>query len=407
MDRKKARQWANVSTVLLLLAGGLNLQCTTTRPASHTVAAESSLTSVTPLAGPYLIGWASDSLVVRWESGDTCDGTVVLSPGRKEETSIGGAEATGVRTNDRVRHPICEAKLPPLEPCRAYSYRLDIQGVTGLVSRFSAPPVPGGLCPGGLKIALIGDTRTGHRVHTRLARLVSAFKPHLLLHTGDLVDHHDRIDEWRMFFSIEGRTLAAAPFAISPGNHEVLPEGEQSSFGAFLMNRYFRTEMGGGTGHFTFDFGPVHVVVLDTYFGEQLDNGGMDWLKQHLASLPADRLKFVLLHEPPITFGKYKPGVELMYLRRVLLKHRVDVVGAGHIHFYEHFAVDGTHFITSGGGGAELHHPRALVVKEEEQYMQKTARVNQFVTLEIDETAVQFKCIDVEGNVVEEWKVMW
>ena len=170
------------------------------------------------------------------------------------------------------------------------------------------------------------------------------------------------------------------------------------------MNRYFRTQGGGGTGHHTFDFGPVHVVVLDTYFGEQLDNGGMDWLKKHLSSLPSDRLKFVLLHEPPITFGKYKPGVELMYLRRVLLKHRVDVVIAGHIHFYEHFAIGKTHFISSGGGGADLHRPKALVVEAEEQYLKKTARIHQFVTLEIEAGSMRFKCIDREGKVIEEWQ---
>lgn len=356
-------------------------------------------------AGPYLVGWTHKSIAVRWEAVRSCDTSAVVFSSDGDNSTLPGIPVLPAR-DSQVKGAICQVGLPALEPCDEYRYLFKVVGTEDEAFEFKAPPPTGGVCSGGMKVAIIGDTRTHHDIHARLASAIERFSPHIVLHTGDLVDHNDRIDEWRRYFQVERNILPKALLAVAPGNHEVLPEGEKSPLGAWLMDRYFKTAHGGGTGHHTFDFGVLHVIVLDTYFGEQLDNGGMDWLKGHLESLPDDRIVLVMLHEPPVTFGRYEPGEELVYLRRVLVENEVDAVLAGHQHLYEHFVVGKTHFVTSGGGGAELHPERANVIEEQKPWLKKHRAVFQWVSLEIDSShAMHFKAIDIEGAVFEEWTV--
>ena len=357
------------------------------------------------LAGPYIAGWALDGLSIRFESGTRCQKTKVSIHRTGGMKSL---PVTRVWPDGKPEYGayICQAPLPKISACQIVTYRLQHRQTLNKEHSFKAPPHPGEICPGGMKIAIIGDSRTHHKIHGRLAAAIRKFEPHLLMHNGDLVDHTERIAEWRKFFEVQKETLSRALFAVSPGNHEVLPEGHKSAAGARRMDRYFKTQSGGGVGHYTLDFGVVHLIVLDTYFGEQLDNGGMDWLKGHLKSLPEKQIVIVLLHEPPVSFGKYDPGVELRYLRQVLLEHDVDAVFAGHQHLYEHFKIGQTHFVTSGGGGAELHQEWAGVKEEQRPWLKMHKAVYQWVSLEIEENRkMHFKAIDIDGHVLEEWTV--
>lgn len=357
------------------------------------------------LAGPYIAGWALDGLSIRWESKSGCKGTSV-SMNRPD--GVISLPVTRVWADRKPEYgaSICQAKLPRLADCQNVPYSFVHQGEARREFSFKAPPKPGEICPGGMKIAIIGDSRTHHDIHAKLAAAIRKYEPHFLMHNGDLVDHTERIHEWRKFFAVQKEILSRVLFAVAPGNHEVLPEGDKSASGARRMDRYFKTQSGGGVGHYTLDFGVVHLIVLDTYFGEQLDNGGMDWLKGHLKSLPEDRIVIVLLHEPPVSFGKYDPGVELRYLRRVLLENDVDAVFAGHQHLYEHFKIGGTHFVTSGGGGAELHQEWAGVKEDQRPWLRMHKAVHQWFSLEIEEDRkMLFKAIDIDGNVLEEWTV--
>jgi len=330
---------------------------------------------------------------------------VELIGGGTDKAGVPAVRAEDQGSDEKVPTVICDAALPALAPCREYVYQIIIGDVRRVPIPFVAPPRPGESCPGGLRVAVLGDTRSGHEKHAALVKQLRPFKPHLILHLGDLVYHADKVDEWRTFFKIERRLLASAPVVVVPGNHDVWTDQELDHFGAFMMNRYFRVNGKGGIKHWTFDFGPFSGVVLDTYFGEQLDNGGMTWLKGHLASIPEDRIKLVSIHEPPITFGNHMPGEELHYLRRVLVENDVPLVVAGHVHLYEHFVVDGTHFVNSGGGGAYLHKARENVVPEEEQYLKKTVADFQAVTLELKDDVMHLRAFDRSGKVIEEWDI--
>lgn len=359
----------------------------------------------TVLAGPYLVGFAPDSLIVRWESPAGCDGAAVLQPGSAKEVRVAAVPAKGQGRHEKLTTAICDAPLPSLEPCREYAYRIVTAGTARVVTSFVAPPRPGQSCPGGLRLAIIGDTRSGHEKHAALVGQMRAFKPHLVVHLGDLVCHADRVEEWRTFFNIERRVLASAPVVVVPGNHDVWTNQKLDHFGAFMMKRYFRVGERGGIKHFTFEFGPFSGVVLDTYFGEQLDNGGMTWLKKRLAGIPDDRIKLVAIHEPPITFGTHMPGEELHYLRRVLVRNKVSLVLAGHVHLYERFVIGTTHFINSGGGGAYLHKARENVVSDEAQYLRKAVADFEFVTLELKDQVMHMRALDRQGKVIDEWSV--
>jgi 3',5'-cyclic AMP phosphodiesterase CpdA len=56
-------------------------------------------------------------------------------------------------------------------------------------------------------------------------------------HEGDIVEHYDRLPEWRQADEILSRLIGVIPFGILPGNHDMSPEGEADEF-----NRTFSAE---------------------------------------------------------------------------------------------------------------------------------------------------------------------
>jgi predicted phosphodiesterase len=358
----------------------------------------------TLLLGPYLVDPDATSVRVRWEVMGELDSEVVLTmPDGKERHGAGllrNAEELTFSLPGRVY----EAEVNQLESCTTYSYRLlPFDNKDSPLRSFRTSPLPGKLCPDGVRIMVYGDSRTNHKFHTSLVPAMVAAKPQLLVNIGDIVHSAKRVYEWHKFFQIERELLASAPIAIAPGNHEAY-HGED--YGAELMRRYFRGRSHGGTGHYSFDYGPCHFAILDLYWGEPIAAAGREWLRQDLASVPEGRYKFVVLHAPIYSFGHHAPTEELKALRPLLAKMGVTAVFSGHSHVYEHFNVEGIHYLTVGGTGAPFHTPNEHVVEAEEQYQVKTGRFYHFLTMDATAKGIHFRIVDSKKNrVVEEWTV--
>ncbi len=177
-------------------------------------------------------------------------------------------------------------------------------------------------------------------------------------------------------------------------------------FGKAMMERYFGIPGRAGSGHYSFDFGPVHVVVLDPYWGEDLKKEGKAWLDKDLAAVPAGRFKLVLIHTPPYSFGRHTVYPTAKGLREVIRKHRVHAVFAGHAHCYEHFLVDGTHYLTLGGGGASFHKPNMKVIKEEQHLQLSSGAFHHFLLIDVHPEGLRMRVINTdEDKVHEEWKI--
>ena len=357
----------------------------------------------TLLVGPYLVGTEVDLVRIRWEVMGEKPGEVVLSDGAGKERREFGTLMTADTETIHLPGRMYEAEFFDLAPCTTYSYRLLPFEPKGPVHAFRTPPPSGKSCEEGLRFMVYGDSRTNHKIHTSLMPALEKARPHLLVNVGDIVHTARRVYEWHKFFEIESGLLATAPIAIVPGNHEGYKDAK---FGAALMDRYFRAGRHGGTGHYSFDYGPIHFVMLDLYWGASLEKDGRLWLKKDLAAVPDGMYKFVILHEPIYSFGHHLPKKHLKALRAVFSEHGVHAVCAGHSHIYEHFLVDGIHYLTLGGTGAPFHEPRENPEPEEEKYFVKTGKFHNFLLVTVTNKGLVFQIIDSDKDkVVEEWVV--
>jgi hypothetical protein len=94
----------------------------------------------------------------------------------------------------------------------------------------------------------------------------------------------------------------------------------------------------------------LRVFALDTNY---MSPEQMEWLEKELAG-STSRWKVAFFHHPPYSSGGHHGSDVVLRkaLEPVFTKHGVDVVFAGHEHFYERLKPQqGIHYFVTGGGG--------------------------------------------------------
>jgi hypothetical protein len=112
----------------------------------------------------------------------------------------------------------------------------------------------------------------------------------------------------------------------------------------------------------------VHIAVLDSFetaAGATPHSAGVSeaqkaWFEEDLRKVPRDRHVWVLVHQGPYSHPAHpRPGHGGSEAVRATiaigrLVHPIEVVFAGHEHFYERGEIDGLQYFVLGGGGAPL-----------------------------------------------------
>ncbi|MBM4355806.1 MAG: hypothetical protein FJ109_18785, partial [Deltaproteobacteria bacterium] len=346
------------SALVLALAVLLGVPCFGVAPATPRTTeedrAEPEPEAGTLITPPYLLWPGEGKMAIRFEVQGKRETRVVLRGPTGQERIVVPVAEPAQRLAAELAGQVYRAGLADLLSCREYAYRVE-PFEEGFPHRFTALPAAGTTCPGGFRIVVFGDTRWGDERHAEVMRQMHPYRPALLLNVGDIVNEARRVNEWRRFFRIEKDVAGDAPMEMAPGNHEGYLDPK---FGAAMMDRYFGLPGRPGTGHRSFDVGPLHVVVLDLYWGTSMSERGLKWLEQDLSAVPDDRFRIVVMHEPGFSFSRHRVYSTIRNLRKVFARHRVAAVCGGHSHIYEHFLADKVHYLTLGGGGAPLHQPR-------------------------------------------------
>jgi hypothetical protein len=257
-----------------------------------------------------------------------------------------------------------------------------------------APPTPASTLPNAkdsVKFLVIGDTGTGgsaqYQVGQRIAEAYQRFKFEFAIMLGDNLYGSEGPSAYVSKFERPYKALldAGVKFYASLGNHD---EPAQRFYKPFNMD---------GKRYYTYDKGGVDFFVLDsTYMTPQQ----IDWLKGELEGSDA-KWKIAYFHHPIYSSGE-RHGSELdlqQLVEPLFLKHGVDVVFAGHEHFYERLKPQtGIVYITQGGG-AKL---RAGNIRNNSPM---TARGfdtdNSFTLIEIVDDQMHFETISRRGQVVD------
>jgi hypothetical protein len=202
------------------------------------------------------------------------------------------------------------------------------------------------------RLAVYGDTRTGHEAHQMVVDAVADESPDAVIVTGDFVDIGLNWGEWETWATIESKLLESVFWLPVYGNHEVFEGGK----GRPYLESWFQTDNRYRSGgNYWLDLGLVGLVALDPYHANFAKAEALAWLDNALTHLADKPWLVVAFHEPYYSFMGHPPWTEgQTHLEPLFMAHGVDLVLNGHDHAFEHFLANGIHYVVAGGGGAPL-----------------------------------------------------
>ena len=263
------------------------------------------------------------------------------------------------------------------------------QAHAGAIVKAPASVLP--LTRDSVKFAVIGDTGTGGRAQYDVARRMveahSRFPFDFTIMLGDNLYGAENPSDFVDKFERPYKPLldAGVKFYAALGNHD---EPAQCFYKPFNMD---------GKRYYTFSKGNVEFYVLDSTY---MSPAQVEWLQKELAASNA-RWKIAYMHHPLYSSGE-RHGSEIdlrVLLEPLFLKHGVDVVFAGHDHFYERLKPQkGIYYITQGGSAklrrGNIRDKSALTAKGFDTD-------NSFIVVEIAGDKMFFETISRTGETVD------
>lgn len=338
--------------LLSILAATGRAQLLTKPPAGARAPAEATITR-----GPYLQLGTTTAVTIRWRTDVPVAGRVTYG---LATTALSGTATEAAATTEH------ELRLTGLTPDQRYYYTVGTPTAIlehGAGTYFLTAPPPDTKRP--IRIASFGDC--GNNSPNQMA-----VRDGFLAYRGDTptdlwmligdnsYEGNDAQYQSNFFAPYQGNLLKNSMLFAIPGNHDYNNSAADAASHAIAYYANFtlptQGEAGGvasGTEEwYSFDYGPVHFVMLDGYgtrlvggvqkkiYDDTLNHPQAIWLKQDLA---ATNRKWVVVyqHFAPYTQGSHNSETEsdLIAIRRYvnpILEHfGVDLVVTGHSHVYE------------------------------------------------------------------------
>ena len=301
--------------------------------------------------GPYLQKAAPSRMTIRWRSSLSVVGRV------RSGTSAASLTSTADESSATTEHVV---ELTGLSANTVYFYSVGSATDTlasGVDFTFTTPPLAGSAVS--TRVWVLGDAGTANANQTAVRDAfytwTGARTPNLVLQLGDNAYNSGLDAEFQSaVFNIYPTMLRKTPFWSCLGNHETAQSTAFVDTYPYFAIYTFPTagECGGvasGTEHYySFDYGNIHFISLDSMTASRAANGAMaTWLQSDLASTTATWI-VCYFHHPPYTKGSHNSDTEteLIEMRQnilpILEAGGVDLVLGGHSHCYERsFLLDG------------------------------------------------------------------
>lgn len=295
--------------------------------------------------GPYLQTPTPESMVLKWRTDVATDSVVNFGDA---PTNLTSTVSTPALTTEH------EVTITGLASDTRYYYSVGSSGETLSIGNsgqfFTTAPVPGTAKP--TRVWIIGDSGTAN-ADARAVR--DAYK----INTGSTVT-----DLWLMLgdnaypdgtdsqfqaavFDTYPELLRKIPLWPTLGNHDGHSADSATQAGPYyeIFTLPTNGEAGGlssGTeAYYSFDYGNIHFVNLESYDTDRSPGGAMmTWLANDLAANDKEWV-IAFWHHPPYTKGSHNSDTEgrLIDMRQnalpILESHGVDLVLSGHSHSYE------------------------------------------------------------------------
>jgi len=284
-----------------------------------------------------------------------------------------------------------------LTPGAFYFYRV-INGPDEYRGSFRAAPHNSGKTG---RIFFYGDTRTFPEMHNMVCeRMITDYQatphiPTIAIHTGDWTSD-DSTNAWdNEYFHRDAdetrKMLANLPMNGCRGNHD----GAGENYKIFWPYPYEDSF------YWSFDYGSMHIAIVDQYTAYDPDSPQFDWLKDDLRD-SEKTWKLVVYHEPAWAAGGGHENNEeaQAYIHPLCVAFDVPVAIAGHNHYYSRCTVDGIQHVTTAGGGAPLYG-----CDHGSPYLVAWAKAYHYLSVLADQNTLEVKAIDIFGTVLDSFTV--
>jgi len=246
-----------------------------------------------------------------------------------------------------------------------------------------------------VKFLVIGDSGTGDRAETETAaqmwRAHSVFPYDFAIMLGDNLYGSERPQDFAAKFERPYKPLldAKVAFYAALGNHD---DPNQRFYKNFGMN---------GKRYYTYQKKDVRFFALDSNY---MDQDQQRWLDEEL-SKSNSKWKIAYFHHPIYSSGgRHGSEVDLRSIvEPMFIKYNLNVVFAGHEHFYERLKPQrGINYFTAGGSAklrsGDIVGSSALTAKgfDTEQ---------SFMVVEIDGDVLRFQTISRRGKRVDSGEI--
>ena len=373
--------------------------------------------SISLVRGPYLQQPTDHSMVVVWATREPGPAEVRYGPG-SATISVGATSRLVPSTTtslgyDYYQH---EATLAGLSSETSFVYRPYVGGAAAAPqASFTTAPAAG---TGAISFVALGDSGTGSTEQRQIASLLSQENFNFLLHVGDIaygssagVGDASYATYQSFLFDIYP-WLATRPFVPVEGNHDSRPSNNNGRAYIDLMSLPTNGASAAWPDHaeryYSFDYGQVHFIALDTEFtfldparqAEQLR-----WLEADLQATHQP-WKIAFLHRAPYSSGgEHGSSLDVRAAFGPLFeRYGVDLVLAGHEHDYERTtpiressnpADHAVPYIVTGGGGAPLY-PAGT-----SSWTAFSASSNEYLKVTVDACTLTTTAVGLDGNAFD------
>lgn len=255
----------------------------------------------------------------------------------------------------------------------------------------SSLPLTLPLQEGSVRFLAIGDTGRGNKEQNELAQVMfnyrQVFPYEFVIMTGDNIYYQEKAEDLKTKFEDVYRPLLndGVKFYASLGNHD---ESNQRFYEHFNMN---------GQEYYRIKKGEVSFYALNSTY---MDKRQIEWMEEQLSKDSA-KWKIAFFHHPPYSSGKRHGSSEDIreIVEPIFLKHGVDVVFAGHEHFYERVKPQkGIYYFITGAGGKI----RKGDIKKKSELTEKGFDTDlSFMLVEILKDEMHFQVISRSGATVD------
>ena len=316
------------------------------------------------------------------------------------------------------------AYMQKLTPATEYEYRIvNADGATDWIT-FSTTKED----LNKYKVLVFGDSQsTDYSVWGQTAQIAwqqnddAAF----FINMGDLVDNGQDHYQWNAWFDVVGDMIARIPVVPLLGNHETYDKDwkvrmPEAYLHLFALPRIDREKY--QNQFYSFDYGDVHFVVLNTQsqeladFEPSLDEDEVAWFKEDMAKT-TKKWKIVLMHKDPLQYGfanRPQPREEGFSPEGRLWmplfdQYGVDAVLSAHLHTYRdrghirNFQRDesGPLYLITGVAG-NVQYPGLWKQHSLDEYVAPQPETDNYMTLEATDDSLTFRSFLPDGQLLEE-----